>query len=112
MFHRLVTLLSFYRQHKNHRVALLASFSTIRNSIYSLSLFVSALLSRSLLLLANSSYQLILSLVRTINVTSYAKAMHGRSNQGLQTVKRTGYLLLLLSMIYLGNPLWSSFKRI
>lgn len=99
MKEKLLSVLRIY-QNKNHRTALFASFTSIRNVAYSLGMFVLGLLNWSSFLLVNGSYQLALSLIRILNIISYSKSQHGHQFNRERMVPITGALIIALGIAY------------
>lgn len=99
MKEKLLSVLKIYRN-KNHRTALFASFTTIRNVAYSAGMFVLGLLNWSSFLLVNGSYQLALSAIRIINIVSYSKSQHGHRFDRSRMIPITGSLIIFLGVTY------------
>ena len=99
---RIKAIINIYKD-KGHRTALLATFSTARNLAYSLGMLFLGLLSWSSLLLVNGSYQLILSLIRLLNIRSYSLAKVKKRSVAKREsiVPITGALIVLLGISYL-----------
>ena len=99
MKEKLVAVLNVYKN-KNHRTALFASFTTIRNVAYSLGMFVLGMLNWSSFLLVNGSYQLALSAIRIINIVSYSRSQQGHRFDRHRMIPITGALIILLGIAY------------
>ncbi|EHJ53214.1 hypothetical protein [Streptococcus macacae] len=99
MKEKILSLFQVYKD-KGHRTALFASFSTVRNVAYSLGMLVLAWLSWSVFLVINGSYQLILSLIRILNVFSYSRAQRGLVQDRSRIIRITGVLIILLGLVY------------
>lgn len=105
MKEKILSLFQVYRD-KGHRTALFASFSTLRNLAYSLGMLVLAGLSWSIFLTINGAYQLILSLIRILNVASYSRAMRGQVTDRSKISRFTGAAIILLGMVYFAINLY------
>lgn len=69
-------------------------------------MLVLGLMSWSIFLAINGTYQLILSLIRILNVASYSKAMHSQMTDRSKIPRFTGVAIILLGIVYFAINLY------